>query len=118
MRLAELTFDNSFTSSLPGDPSTENRPRQVTGAAYSRVTPTPTEAPSLLSHSPEVLEMLDLGPEALDDTFTGGGFRIAPFVGRIRARRASGCAQNARSTNHSAPSGACRSAADHGPPLS
>ncbi|MDW3218701.1 MAG: YdiU family protein [Acidimicrobiales bacterium] len=70
MRLDQLTFDNSFTRELPADPSTEIRPRQVTDAAYSRVAPTPTEAPTLLSHSPEVLAMLDLGPEALDDTFT------------------------------------------------
>ncbi|MEM7139909.1 MAG: YdiU family protein [Actinomycetota bacterium] len=70
MRLDQLTFDNSFTRALPADPSDENRPRQVTDAAYSRVRPACTEAPTLIAHSPEVLAMLGLDDEALDDTFT------------------------------------------------
>jgi uncharacterized protein YdiU (UPF0061 family) len=70
MRLDQLTFDNSFTRDLPADSSDENRPRQVSGAAYSRVSPTPTEHPALIAYSPEVLAMLDLDIDALDDTFT------------------------------------------------
>ena len=56
----ELELDNSFTEALPADPSTENRPRQVTGAAFSRVTPAHTEAPVLLSTSGEMLDVLGI----------------------------------------------------------
>ena len=60
MALTDLTFDNRFTLDLPADPSTENRPRQVTNAAFSRVAPTPTSGPKVLAHSPEVLADLGL----------------------------------------------------------
>ena len=60
MTLGSLAFDNRFTGDLPADPSAENRPRQVTGAAFSRVAPTPTSAPKLLAHSAEVLADLGL----------------------------------------------------------
>lgn len=60
MKLDELVFDNSFTASLPADPSGENRPRQVSEAAYSRVTPAKTEAPSLLAVSAETLAELGI----------------------------------------------------------
>ena len=63
LTLRELTFDNRFTADLPGDPVDLNRPRQVHQAAYSRVDPTPTTAPTLLAHSPEMLADLGLGPE-------------------------------------------------------
>ena len=58
--IASLHFDNRFTEELPGDPVSLNRPRQVHGAAFSRVQPTPTREPKLLAHSPEVLDLLDL----------------------------------------------------------
>ena len=60
MRLDQLEFDNSFTANLPADPSDENRPRQVSNAAYSRVSPVSTEAPSLLAVSHEMLEVLGI----------------------------------------------------------
>ncbi|MFX3681256.1 MAG: protein adenylyltransferase SelO [Candidatus Hopanoidivoransaceae bacterium] len=66
MRLDQLEFDNSFTAELPADPSTENRPRQVSGAAYSRVTPVRTEAPSLLAVSPEMLDLLGIDSDEAD----------------------------------------------------
>ena len=55
----ELTFDNRFTEQLPADPDTSNTRRQVHGAAYSRVKPTPVSAPTLVAFSPEVAS--DLG---------------------------------------------------------
>ena len=58
--LADLAWDNSFTRELPADESTLNRVRQVHGAAYSRVLPTPTEAPTLIATAAEMLEMLGL----------------------------------------------------------
>lgn len=76
MQLADLTWDNSFTRALPADPSDENRPRQVTDAAYSRVAPTPTESPSIIAVSPEMLDVLGLDPavaetEEFARAFTG-----------------------------------------------
>lgn len=60
--LDQLPFDNQFTSELPGDPIVENRRRQVHGALFSRVHPTPVANPTTLAWSPEVAELLDLDP--------------------------------------------------------
>ncbi len=65
-----LAFTNRFSLELPADPETANRPRQVHGAAYTRVTPTPVAAPSLLAWSPEVADLLGLAPGAADDPAT------------------------------------------------
>ncbi len=56
-------FESRFTAELPGDPETENRRRQVIGACYSPVRPTPVRAPALVSYAREVAEMLDLPRE-------------------------------------------------------
>lgn len=53
-------FDNRFVQSLPADPSTERRSRQVHGACFSWVSPTPVKSPQLLAHSAEVADMLGL----------------------------------------------------------
>lgn len=53
-------FDNSFLRDLPGDPETGPRVRQVVGAAWSRVNPTPVPAPRLLAYSKEMADALDL----------------------------------------------------------
>jgi uncharacterized protein YdiU (UPF0061 family) len=47
-------FDNSFLRALPGDPDKGLFPRQVQGAAWSQVDPTPVAAPRLLAHSREM----------------------------------------------------------------
>lgn len=60
--MKSLCFDNRFLNELPGDTQTENRVRQVQGACWSRVAPTPVAAPSLLAWSPEVAALLDLDP--------------------------------------------------------
>lgn len=44
-----FNFDNRFVNELPGDPEEGARRRQVHGACWSRVTPTPVAAPSLLA---------------------------------------------------------------------
>jgi len=64
--LASLRFDNSFVRALPADPSTERRVRQVRGACFSRVSPTPVRAPSLSGFSTEVAELLGLAPAQLE----------------------------------------------------
>ncbi|MCY3851114.1 MAG: YdiU family protein [Acidimicrobiaceae bacterium] len=65
--LAELRWDNSFTRELPPDANTANRVRQVHGAAYSRVMPTPTEAPELIAVAAELLEMFGLDRDIGDN---------------------------------------------------
>jgi uncharacterized protein YdiU (UPF0061 family) len=61
--LKQLTFDNRFVRELPGDPESANFRRQVTGACYSRVMPTPVTAPKQVAVSPNAAALLDL-----DDT--------------------------------------------------
>jgi len=41
-------FDNRLLRQLPGDPQQDPGPRQVHGAAWSAVMPTPVAAPTLL----------------------------------------------------------------------
>jgi len=59
-----LNFDNQFTHNLPGDQELRNFRRQVAGACYSRVNPTPVAGPHLIAHSKEVCELLDLESSA------------------------------------------------------
>ena len=54
----DLRFDNAFVRELPGDPERGARLRQVDGALYSRVDPTPVAAPRLLAHSAEMAAAL------------------------------------------------------------
>ena len=58
MLLMPPTFDNRFIRELPGDAETCSRRREVAGALWSPVVPTPVAAPQLLAHSPEVAAML------------------------------------------------------------
>jgi uncharacterized protein YdiU (UPF0061 family) len=58
--MQSLRFDNAFIRHLPADASTENRRRQVHGALYSRVQPTPVAAPRLIAHSREMAELLGI----------------------------------------------------------
>lgn len=58
--LETLQFDNRFTRLLPGDPQADNFRRQVRGACYSRVRPTPVVAPQLLAWSHDMAGRLGL----------------------------------------------------------
>src|SRR5688572_30393479 len=60
--LGELKFDNSFVRELPADPMLDNVPRQVRGACYTLVDPTPVRSPTLLAWSDSVGTMLGLKP--------------------------------------------------------
>lgn len=62
LKLADLTFDNSFVTQLPADPIKENYCRQVSGACYSLTNSTPCSKPALLIHSGEVGKLLELSP--------------------------------------------------------
>ena len=48
-QLNQLHFDNRLVRELPADPETENYRRQVAGAVYSRVNPTPVKNPQLIN---------------------------------------------------------------------
>ncbi len=61
-----LHFTNRFTTDLPADPSAQNTRRQVSGACFSRVEPTPTAAPRLLAYSSEVAQQLGLSPDIIE----------------------------------------------------
>jgi len=60
--MAELAFENTFVRDLPPDPVTDNVPRQVSGASYTRVRPTPVAAPRLLAWSEDLGSRLGLQP--------------------------------------------------------
>jgi len=76
-----FTFDNRFVNELPGDPETGSQRRQVHGACWSAVDPTPVAAPRLLANSPEVAQLLDLTAADLaspDFVAVFGGNRLLP----------------------------------------
>jgi uncharacterized protein YdiU (UPF0061 family) len=55
-----LRFDNLFVRHLPGDPEQDPRVRQVHGALWSPVEPTPVAAPRVVAHSAEVAALLGI----------------------------------------------------------
>ena len=58
--LDSLIFDNRFIRELPADPELDNHRRQVSGACYSRVTPTKVLQPELVAYASEVAQLLSL----------------------------------------------------------
>lgn len=58
--MKNLTFDNQFVQELPADSVSENYPRQVKGACFSRVKPKQMRAPAMVSYSNEAAMLLDL----------------------------------------------------------
>lgn len=58
-----LNFDNAFCRELPGDADRRNVVRQVHGACWSAVQPSPVAAPRLLAYSREMAGGLGLPPE-------------------------------------------------------
>lgn len=65
MSTEPLRFDNRFLRDLPGDEETGPRQREVRGALWSAVMPTPVAAPTLLASSPGLAAQLGLGPDLL-----------------------------------------------------
>jgi len=66
--LADAVFESRFVDELPGDAVTDNVPRQVRNACYTRVDPTPVEKPQLLAWSDDMARVLGV---ALPKTPTG-----------------------------------------------
>ncbi len=90
MPVSELnapSFDNAFLRELPGDPETRIFPRQVPGALWSSVQPTPVAAPLLLAHSREIAAELgfseaDVASPAFAEVFGGNALLpgMQPFA--------------------------------------
>ena len=90
--LDDLTFDNWYLDDLPGDatPATSDAataPRQVPGATWSYVNPTPTASPTLLTHSPEMADELGIDGDTVAsqefaEVFSGNATvrGMAPFA--------------------------------------
>lgn len=68
--LETINFDNKVLRTLPVDTSEENHPRQVRGACFSLVKPTPLANPNTVAYSKSAFELLDLPEkEILRDDF-------------------------------------------------
>ncbi|MGS1078834.1 protein adenylyltransferase SelO [Pseudoxanthomonas beigongshangi] len=62
-----LRYDNAFVRELPADPEQGPRRREVLGAAWSPVTPTPVAAPRLIAWSREMARTLGFSEADLAD---------------------------------------------------
>jgi uncharacterized protein YdiU (UPF0061 family) len=83
-----LEFDNRALRSLPIDPIADNRVREVHGACFSRVRPTPVKKPRALAVASEVAELLDLPAAFVDsqefaEVFAGN--RLLPGMDPVSA---------------------------------
>lgn len=83
-----LRFDNAFVRELPADPDPSPGTRQVDGALYSRVAPTPVPAPRLLAYSAEMaatlgLDAADAASEEFAAVFGGNALLdgMQPYAG-------------------------------------
>ena len=79
--MLKLDFDNAFVRELPGDPESGPRVRQVEGAAWSSVQPTPVATPEVLAWSAEMaarlgLDAADVGSARFARVF--GGNELLP----------------------------------------
>lgn len=61
--LSILHFHDRFVQELPADPEKDNYRRQVLGACYSFVDPTPVDDPTLVAFSAELASDLGLSPK-------------------------------------------------------
>jgi uncharacterized protein YdiU (UPF0061 family) len=87
--LIELSFENTFVRDLPGDPVSDNVPRQVRNACYTRVGPTPVAAPRLLAWSDDLAQALGISsPEGKTGSTAEvlGGNRVLPGMQPYAAR--------------------------------
>ncbi|MBL9077412.1 MAG: YdiU family protein [Planctomycetes bacterium] len=74
-------FTRRFVTELPGDPSLDPAPRQVAGAAWSPVQPTPVAQPRLLAWSRPLAQELGLADDLFADPATAevlAGNRLWP----------------------------------------
>ncbi|PNH04070.1 Selenoprotein O [Tetrabaena socialis] len=91
-KLEELSFDNLTLRSLPLDPVEGGTLRQVEGACFSRVQPTPLSNPQLVVASTDALALLDLDPAepgfsalAMRAVLRGGAWNCEKLVEAVKA---------------------------------
>jgi uncharacterized protein YdiU (UPF0061 family) len=84
--MGELAFENTFVRDLPADPVSDNMPRQVSGASYTRVAPTPVAAPRLLAWSDDLGERLGIGRPDAGMVEVLAGNRVLPGMQPYAAR--------------------------------
>ena len=85
--MRSLRFDNAFVRDLPADPDIEPRRRQVHGALFSRVQPTPVASPRVIAYSREMVATLgldeaDIGSPEFAQVFGGNALveGMQPFA--------------------------------------
>ncbi|MQJ64803.1 protein adenylyltransferase SelO, partial [Escherichia coli] len=81
-------FPVTTDPSLPVDPSAENRTRQVFGACFSRVSPTPVKGPRTLAVARDVAELLELPADFVasqDFAEVFSGNRLLPGMEAVSA---------------------------------
>ena len=66
----QIRFDNVALKSLPIDSETSNFVRQVPGACFSKVDPTPVTNPQIVAVSLSALDLLDIQNTYIDKLFT------------------------------------------------
>ncbi|UGB39782.1 YdiU family protein [Frateuria soli] len=69
-----LDFDNAYVRDLAGDPERGSRLRQVEGAAWSHVQPTPVPAPHVVAWSSEMAVTLGLSARDIESPDFAGVF--------------------------------------------
>jgi uncharacterized protein YdiU (UPF0061 family) len=84
--LSQASFQNTFVRDLPGDPVRINIPRQVSGACYTKVEPTPVAAPKLLAWSNSLAEYLGLARPSAQAIEVLGGNCVLPGMEPYAAR--------------------------------
>jgi uncharacterized protein YdiU (UPF0061 family) len=82
--LEALAFENRFVAELPADPVSDNVPRPVAGACYTRVAPTPVAAPKLLGWSHALGAYLGIEKPAHAEVLAGN--RVLPGMAPYAAR--------------------------------
>jgi serine/tyrosine/threonine adenylyltransferase len=82
--LESFAFEDTFVRELPADPVLVNVPRQVAGACYTRVDPTPVAAPRLLGWSVRLGEHLGIQAPSAIDVLAGN--RVLPGMKPYAAR--------------------------------
>src|SRR4051812_36360333 len=82
--LEHVAFENTFVGALPADPVLANVPRQVDGASYTRVVPTPVAAPRLLAWSDDLGDFLGIARPQSAEVFAGN--RVLPGMQPYAAR--------------------------------
>src|SRR5829696_712858 len=84
--LATARFSSKFAAELPADPVSHNVPRQVSGACYTIVQPTPVAAPKLLAWSRDLAATLGLDFPSPSSLEVLAGNRLLPGMQPYAAR--------------------------------